>query len=298
MFLNDFWIKYGEEIILSTIFVVTTLLLFVFLILNLRKKDASKKVSIIAGVIFAVAILSVNLIIYNDYQKQLSKDPEVIFPYAKVILFNVFLLVAFSLIWYFLTNKKSHEKVSVATVATLGLLTALASVLMLFGIPIFPNAPYLKVEVSALIYFMIFLWFGIKPTILVIFLTNFIHALMPSITPPVILFLDEMVNVVACVAYLTPSFIIFRKRKENEAPSFNKVIVTAIIGVLFTTIFMVLYNYFINLPLIYDMKTDFLAVLSIFGLFNLIKWGSVSVVVVLLYRKINSLKEHFTNYTK
>ena len=70
------------------------------------------------------------------------------FPLARVLIFNAFIIFAFVIVGYILTTKKQQEKVTVATVATLGLLTALASVLMLFGIPIFPQASYLKVEVN------------------------------------------------------------------------------------------------------------------------------------------------------
>lgn len=296
MLLNDFWSEFGIEIIISSVFILVSLGLLMGLIFSLGKKNASKKFKIIGGIIFVLVLLSVNFIMLRDYQNKLAKDPNFMFPLARVLIFNAFIIFAFVIVGYILTTKKQQEKVTVATVATLGLLTALASVLMLFGIPIFPQASYLKVEVSALIYFMVFLWFGIKPTIVVILLTNFIHALMPSMTPPVILFLDEMVNVVACLTYLTPSFIAFGRLKDNEVPSINKVIITAIIGVVFTAIFMLLYNYFINLPLIYKIEMDFKSVFLLFVPFNLIKWSSVSIVVVLLYRKINSLKEHIVNF--
>lgn len=292
MYLSEFWSKFGIDILVSSIFILAGIVLLVVLIINSGHKGTSKKMFLIGGTILVLALLSMNLILIKDYNAKIVEDPTFIFPLARVLLFNAFVILAFVGIGYLLTVKseKVHEKVSVSTVAILGLLIALASVLMLFGIPIFPNDPYLKLEVSALIYFMVLLWFGIKPTIIVIFLTNIIHAIMPSITPPLIPFLDEMVNVIAVFAFLLPSFIAFRKLQKDEIPSLKKVIFTSVIGVLFTTVFMVLYNYFVNLPLIYGMEWSFSEVLAVFGSFNLIKWGAVSIVVPLLYRKIYTIK--------
>lgn len=292
MYLSEFWSKFGIDILVSSIFILAGIVLLVVLIDKSGRNGTSKKMYLIGGTILVLALLSMNLILIKDYNKKIVEDPTIVFPLAKVLLFNALIILAFVVLGYLLTVKstKVHEKVSVSTVAILGLLTALASVLMLFGIPIFPNDPYLKLEVSALIYFMVLLWFGVKPTIVVVFLTNIIHAIMPSITPPLIPFLDEMVNVIAVFAFLLPSFIAFRKLQKDEVPSLEKVIITSIIGVLFTTVFMVLYNHFVNLPLIYGMDLSFSKVLAVFGSFNLIKWTTVSIAVALLYRRIDTLK--------
>lgn len=292
MYLSEFWSKFGIDILVSSIFILAGIILLVVLIDKSGRNGTSKKMYLIGGTILVLALLSMNLILIKDYNKKIVEDPTIVFPLAKVLLFNAFIILAFVVIGYLFSKKseKIHDKVSVSTVAILGLLAALASVLMLFGIPIFPANSFLKLEVSALIYFMVLLWFGIKPTIIVVFLTNIIHAIMPSITPPLIPFLDEMVNVVAVFAFLLPACIAFRKLKKDEIPSLEKVIITLIIGVLFTTVFMVLYNHFVNLPLIYGIDWSFSKVLSIFGPFNLIKWTTVSIAVALLYRRIDTLK--------
>jgi len=295
MILSSFLKNYGLEIIISSIFVLIAIGLFICLIVNLERNNGSRKLKAIGGTIFLLVLVSVNYVMLSDYKSELAKDPTFTFPISKFLIFNAYIIFLFAVVGFFLTTKsKQKQKITVATVATLGLMTALASVLMLFGIPIFPSAPYLKVELSAFVYFMVFLWFGVKPAIIVIFITNLLHAIMPSMTPPQILFLDELVNVVACLAYLTPSFIAYHNR-NNEELKLKNVAITSILGVIFTVIFMVLYNYFINLSLIYNMKMDFMTVLSIFGLFNAIKWSAVSVVVILLYSKVNNLKSFFAN---
>lgn len=305
MYLSEFWSKFGTEILLSSVFILISVALLVVLIINLGRKNTSKKMYLVGAIILALVIFAVNFTLVRDYNDKVVRDPSLVFPYAKLLLFNAFVIILFVLIGYFFVykQKKIQRKTSTTSVATLSLMVALASVLMLFGIPIFPAASFLKVEISALIYFMIYLWFGFKPTITIIILTNLIHIIMPSITPPLVFGLDETANIVAILVFLLPSFIVFRKLPNDEAPQFRTVLITSLAGVLLTTIFMVLYNYFIFIP-IYEYILDipievilntseefnFIATLTLFGSFNLIKWGSVAVVVSLLYRRLYVLK--------
>ncbi|MCK9470938.1 MAG: ECF transporter S component [Bacilli bacterium] len=299
MYLSEFWTNHGDDIVLSSVFILASVFLLVSLIINLGKNNTNKKLYIIGGIIFVLALFGVNYVIIRDYKELLVADPdaETLFPIARTMLFNAFVIIIFAGIGYLFVNKRNKvkDKTTVTSVAILALLVALASVLMLFGIPIFPSADYLKVEVSALIYFMVYLWFGIKPTVTVILLTNIIHIIMPSVTAPLVFGLDETANIVACLVFLTPSFIAFRKLDKDEMPEFRKVIATSIVGVILTTVFMVLYNYFIFIPVYeyllgFPLGFDFVGVLALFGPFNLIKWGLVCIVVIFLYRKLFGLK--------
>ena len=293
MYLSEFWSKYGD-ILVSSIFILASIFLLVALIVNMGKKHTGKKLYLIGGVILFLTLVSINLIMIKDYRVALGQDATTIFPIANVLLYNAFIIILFVGLGYFLTKKKDRikEKTTVSNVATLGLLIALASVLMLFGLPYpMPGFSFLKIEVSALIYFMVLLWFGPKQTIIVVLLTNIVHGIMPTLGETKIPFLDEMVNVVAVIAFLTPAYIINRKLSNNEVPNKFNVIISAILGAVFTTIFMVLYNFYINLPLIYSWPMDFGQVVYVFGVFNIIKWSLVSIVVVLLYEKIYNLKK-------
>ncbi len=292
MFLSSFWQDHWLEISVSTVFVLASIALLVALVINIGKQETSKKVYVIGSFIFALVLFSVNFFIYKDYKNALSQDPTTEFPLANVFAYNALIIIAFSLVGYLVISRrnKEEEKMTVANVAMLSLLVALSTVLMLFGIPILPGFTFLKVEISALIYFLVYLWFGIKPTTVVIFLTNIIHAIMPSFGVQIVPGLDQMVNVIAVFTFLFPSFIAFRKLEEGEVPPFKSVLVCTIIGVVFTSVFMLLYNYFINLPLIYGMNMSFEDVLKIFGLFNIIKWSTVSAAIVLLYKKLYELK--------
>lgn len=294
MLLSEFWVKNGKEIIVSSIIIIVAVFLLVTLLINQSKQGNLIRGIITSLIIVVMLIGGTTYVLYQDYLKALAKDPAVVFPWLEILRFSGIIIMVYAVIGTLILKAKSTKnqkpKASVSSIALMGILVALASVLMLFGIPIFPAFDFLKVEFSGLIYFMILLWFGIKPTIIVVLLTNIVHIIMPSMTAPRIFGLDEMVNVIACFAYLLPSVIVFRKLEKNEMPSNKKVIITAIIGVAFTTIFMVLYNYYINLPIIYSWPMPFKQVVTVFGLFNLIKWGGVSLAVCLLYQKLYPIK--------
>lgn len=183
-------------------------------------------------------------------------------------------------------KKVAKKKPTTANIALMGILVGLASVFMILSFPIFPPAPYLKVEISGLILYMVLLWFGVKPAIIVALLTNFIHALIPTGTVQII-FLDEGVNFIATMAFMLPSIIILR----NKTPKRLSVLLGTSIGLIFTIIFMVLYNAYFNLPIIYKMEMEFTKVLYIFGVFNLIKWGAVTILINLLWPKLYVLKQ-------
>ena len=315
MYLSEFWNKFGKDIILSSIFIIVSVALLIMLIINLGKNNQSKKLYLISGIIFGLVLIGVNYVLFRDFNSQRIKNPDLEFPIAKTLLFNAFVILVFVLLGYLFIYKREKiaGKTSVSTVASLSLMIALASVLQLFGIPLIPGASFLKVEISALIYFMVLLWFGIKPTIIVVVLTNIIHIIMPSITAPIVFGLDETANIIACLIFLMPSFIVFRKLPKDETPEFKTVVFTGILGVLLTMIFMVLYNYFFFIPLYesilgFTMDTiefygktielNFVGMLIIFGFFNLIKWGLVCFVVSLLYKRLYSLKNQLVEIKK
>jgi riboflavin transporter FmnP len=77
----------------------------------------------------------------------------------------------------------------------------------------------------------------------------------------------------------------FENRKNNW-----KFIVVSILGVIFTVVVMTLYNAYVNLPFIYKITMPFKTVAEIFGLFNLIKWGLNAIVIILLWRRLYTLR--------
>ena len=104
--------------------------------------------------------------------------------------------------------------------------------------------------------------------------------------------LDEMMNFMATMLFIIPTAI-FISRKKILNLKVPTVILWTGIGFVSTTVFMVLYNQFINLPYIYGIQMTFSQVLIIFGVFNLIKWGLNMVVINLTWRRFYFLRDRF-----
>ncbi|MGI6392682.1 MAG: ECF transporter S component [Candidatus Izemoplasmatales bacterium] len=273
--MTDEWI-----IGISVVGIVIALLLIYLLA---RTKHSEKKhlvVQIITG-FFIIAGLTFGLAVQDE------ADP------LKILMFDAIILALYFLIIFIVAKLreagKLKQSVSTRKIAFLGIMVGLASALMLLEFPVVPGYHFLKVELSALMIFMALLWFDFKTALLVSLATNLIHVFMPS-TPPVILFMDEGVNFIATMIFIAPTAILVRR--QNLFDSEKRPIVTWIVigSALLTAIVMVLYNYFINLPIIYKMEMPFKSVLEIFGVFNLIKWGLNALVIILLWRRLYALR--------
>lgn len=219
---------------------------------------------------------------------------------SKILLYDAGVLFAFSLIMLIvhLWKQKQEKKTKLNTKMTafLGIIVGMASVLMILGFSVIPGFLFLKVEFSALIIFMTLLWFDFKTAVIVSLLTNILHFLMPG-TPPLIPLLDEMVNFLATMIFILPTAIFLKKHKLNEPKSNLSILWFSIIGVASTTVLMVLFNQYINLPLIYNIDMTFTQVLTVFGIFNLIKWGLNAILINLTWKRFYSIRSSVLNQT-
>lgn len=294
MILSEFWATNKVEILISSGFVLISILLMVALSLSNKRGDKKSKQFTITSAFLSLMLFGINyLLIVNIYNPTLIKFSEnfsiEISPLIRLIVINIVLMGIYTLLVVQAYKKKDNKKMTTTNVAIMGILVSVSSVLMLFSIPIFPPAPFLKLEVSGLIIFMVFIWFDVKTAIIVSILTNLIHVFMPGTSAPIILFLDEFVNFIATMSFLAPSLLLIKKNEYNKVSNGNKIAYVIIVGVLFTTVFMVLYNFLFNLPIVYGMEWEFLNVLYIFGLFNIIKWGSVGFLIIILWKKLEPL---------
>ncbi|MGD9604858.1 MAG: ECF transporter S component [Bacilli bacterium] len=288
MLILSFWTDNLKEILISSIFfiIIVGLLVALSIIQNHEKK--APKTIIISIVTVFVILFGVSYAIAFDFIS--DELPVPIFKIALIDFLIVFAYCGITLLIIKSHKQKTNEKAT-TKIAILSLLIALSSVLMMMSIPIFPQANFLKLELSGLVIFMVLLWYDFKTAITVSLFTNFIHVFMPSSTAPLIPFLDEGVNFIATVAFLLPAAIMFRNFDIQKKPSSLSVIILTAMGAFFTLIFMVLYNHYFNLPIIYHQDWwTFKQVLTIFGLFNLIKWGSVAIVINVLWKRLYNLK--------
>ncbi len=251
-----------------------------------RNQKGGRKTLIISTLSMIVVVLGITYGLLQSGENQL----EDVLIYITVILSIYSLVVG---IVYFIQSRKPQESrkpASTRKISLLGLLVGLSSVLMLISFPVIPAAPFLKVELSALVIFMTMIWFDFKTAVIVSLITNIVHFFMPGTTPPIIPFMDEMVNFLATMIFIMPTAIFLNKNQLNPNKKVNGILIYTIAGFIATTVLMVLYNQFINLPLIYNMQMSFKEVIAIFGLFNIIKWGLNAAVINLTWKRFYTFK--------
>ncbi|PKL00500.1 MAG: hypothetical protein CVV56_05860 [Tenericutes bacterium HGW-Tenericutes-1] len=284
---KDSPVSWPQIIMVDSLILVGYLAVMALVIKLSKRDDATKKISnrMITSLVTLFAI-----IVGISYALFTKETPT---PFLSVVLIDVIIALLYLVIMAVAIkcDKRANTPKTLSTrkVAFLGILIGLASALMLLGFPIMPLAPYLKVELSGLIIFMALLWFDWKTAAVVSLYTNFIHVFLPG-SAPVIIFLDEGVNFIATMVFIMPMAIFLNRAKLSVTKKISPIFIISVIGVIFTAVVMTLYNAFINLPLVYGWPMPFWTVVEIFGVFNLIKWGFVAIVINLTWKRLYSLR--------
>ncbi|MFP4478437.1 MAG: ECF transporter S component [Candidatus Izemoplasmatales bacterium] len=268
------------------------LIIALTLMFFLGKNTDNKKNLLIVS---AITLFFIVVGITYAYVFLITVDGEKV-PVSDIILTNIVVIAIYIGGYLILSNLRQKKivskKVSTNKITIQALLIGIASVLMLISFPVMPAAPYLKVELSALIIFMTLIWFDFKTAVMVSFITNIVHFFMPS-SAPVIPLLDEMTNFLATMIFILPTAIFLKKDQLVEGNKHVTILITTFIGFVATTILMVLYNQYINLPIIYNIDMSFEQVLLIFGVFNIIKWGLNAIVINLTWKRFYLIGEQF-----
>lgn len=258
-----------------------------------KNTDNKKSLLIVSGITLFFIVFGITY----AYLFLITIDGEKV-PLSDIIIANIIVIVVYVSGYFILSNLNQKtlvsKKVSTYKITIQALLIGIASVLMLISFPVMPAAPYLKVELSALIIFMTLIWFDFKTAVMVSFVTNLVHFFMPS-SAPVIPLLDEMMNFMATMIFILPAAIFLKKDRLLEGNKQIAILILTAIGFVATTIIMVLYNQYINLPYIYNIQMSFNQVLLIFGVFNIIKWGLNAVVINLTWKRFYLIGEQFLN---
>ncbi len=246
---------------------------------NLKEAKKILNLSVIS-IVFVIIGLTIGLWLNNNSLKS-------------ILIYDAALLIGYSLImlliYFFKKNTKKNNKLNTKMTAFLGIIVGMASVLMILGFSIIPGFIFLKVEFSALVIFVTLLWFDFKTAVIVSLLTNILHFLMPG-TPPLIPLLDEMVNFLATMIFILPTAIYLNKHRKARGINHISILWLTILGVALTTVLMVLFNQYINLPIIYKIDMSFKEVLTVFGIFNFIKWSLDAFLINLTWKRFYSLK--------
>ena len=273
-----------ELIIIISVLGIMMAMVLVYLMARTKENDRKLLVVQIATGVFIIAGFSFGLAVKGDGE---------IAP-LKILMFDAIILAAYLLGLFAIAKLRKSGRiqkgVSTRKIAFLGIMVGLSSALMLLGFPGIPGFTFLKVELSALMIFMTFLWFDFKTAVFVSLATNLIHVFMPSTTPPLIPFMDEGVNFIATMVFLAPTAIFLRRHRLATDKKWSPILWLTSASVILTVVVMVLYNHYINLPLIYGMNLPFKTVLEVFGVFNLVKWGLNGLVINLLWRRLYTLR--------
>lgn len=182
-------------------------------------------------------------------------------------------------------TEKEPKKNNISTTKKLagtGVFAALAFVVSLLEFPIFPAASFLKLDFSLVFVLLAGFIFGPVSGIGVSAVKELLRFVMGSSTGGV----GEVANFIVTLAFIVVPTVIYRYKK-----GFSTVIITLIIGCVLETAAALIANRFINFPLFMGDKAAevFASLWQFVLLFNLIKTLAVSLVTIMLYKKVSAL---------
>lgn len=182
-------------------------------------------------------------------------------------------------------TEKEPKKNNISTTKKLagtGVFAALAFVVSFLEFPIFPAASFLKLDFSLVFVLLAGFIFGPVSGIGVSAVKELLRFVMGSSTGGV----GEVANFIVTLAFIVVPTVIYRYKK-----GFSTVIITLIIGCVLEIAAALIANRFINFPLYMGDKAAevFASLWQFVLLFNLIKTLAVSLVTIMLYKKVSAL---------
>ena len=179
------------------------------------------------------------------------------------------------------SNKKTNKKISTKKFVALALFTAFAFLFSFWSFPIFPAAPFLKLDFGNVFIMLSGFLFGPWEAIAVTLVKELL-ALLNSTTGGI----GEIANFLMTSAFVVFPSIVYRYRKGIKS-----VVLSLSVACLIGTAASALVNRFITFPLYMDdsavgvFNRLFWYVIG----FNLIKTFSISLVTVLLYKRLSKV---------
>lgn len=174
------------------------------------------------------------------------------------------------------------QKSTTKIIAGTGIFSALAFAVSFLEFPIFPPAPFLKLDFSLVFILLAGFAFGPISGVSVAFIKELLRFAVGSATGGV----GEIANFIVTVAFILVPTIVYTKRKGLKV-----VIITLLIGCVMHVGSSLLANRYVNFPLFMgDGAPQIFASLWVYVLaFNAIKAVSVSLIAFLVYKKISNL---------
>lgn len=172
-------------------------------------------------------------------------------------------------------------------IAKIGIFTALSFALTFLEFPIFPAAPFLKLDFSNVFVLIGGFSLGTVPGIIILIVKEALCLLKSSTV------VGQLANVIIGLCYVLVPFILYKVKR-----TFPMAVVGMAVGVLLQSGTSLLVNYYVNYPLflgsvpfvpnaqtIEFFKQTWWAILS----FNVIKAVSTAVITLILYKRVKGL---------
>ena len=162
------------------------------------------------------------------------------------------------------------------------LFAALSFVVSFLEFPIFPAAPFLKLDFSCVFSLLSGFIYGPVYGIVTVFVKELLRFIIGSGTGGV----GEIANFL-----ITSSFIILPTLVYKFRKGLKTVILTLFLAAVIQVIVSLIVNRYINFPLYMNdsAKVMFEKLWNFIALFNLIKAAAVSIVTILLYKRTSAL---------
>lgn len=166
----------------------------------------------------------------------------------------------------------------------MGLLAAIALILMYFEFPVLPAFSFLKIDLSDIPALIGAFAFGPIAGVLIEGLKNILAFLVKGTQTGGV---GELANFIVGASFVFTAGIIYKHKKTR-----NNAIISLLAAIFVMLVAAVLANYFVFIPLYFKgMPTKDLIHYMVFGIvpFNLIKATLISAVTVLIYKRVSVL---------
>ncbi|MBE5802866.1 MAG: ECF transporter S component [Clostridiales bacterium] len=187
-----------------------------------------------------------------------------------------------------------RKKTTTRDLATMAILSAIAAILFMIEIPIFPAVPFYKLDFSNLPVLLGAFAMGPVQGVLILGLKSLLGLLHTTSGG-----VGELADFLVGCAMVVPAGLIYHKKKSRGGALF-----AMLVGTLCAIIAAILANYFILFPafgiteealvgmgskLIPAVKDMWTFVLYVTALFNLIKFVAISVVGYIIYKPLSPI---------
>jgi len=168
----------------------------------------------------------------------------------------------------------------------IGMLSALAFIIMFFEFPLLPTAPHLKMDLSDIPAIVGAFAFGPLAGVIIELIKNLLHFITRTQTGGI----GEMANFVTGAAFVISAGLIYMRNKNK-----TNAIIGLAVGTVIMSLVMCFANYYILLPLYMPAlfegpKSVVINIILTTALpFNILKGIIVSAITIIIYKRISPI---------